>query len=100
MKHDISELKKLAVAGGALVKVAKVVIPAGLELAKAVSFMTLISFARVVYPIVSAELPKVLIVQSIAWPEVAGEAIDIDAVEAVELVQSFFGLAVVGPKKG
>lgn len=90
MAQDISELKKLSTAGGALVKVAKVAIPAGLEFAKAPSIVKGFGLVTALYPVLAKELPKVLVVKDVAWPEVAGEALDVSQPEAVELVNAFF----------
>ena len=90
MPQDISELKKLSVAGGALVKVAKVAIPAGIAFAKAPSFFGLLAIAKDVYPIAAEKLPKVLVVQEVVWPEVVGESLDVTKEEALELVTAFF----------
>lgn len=90
MAQDISELKKLAVAGGALTKVAKVAIPAIVGFAKAPSFFSALALAKEVYPVAAEKLPKVLKVQEVAWPEVVGESLDVSESEAKELVVAFF----------
>lgn len=90
MAQDISELKKLSTAGGALVKVAKVAIPAIVGFAKAPSFFAALALAKEVYPVAAEKLPKVLAVQDVAWPEVVGESLDVSEPEAKELVVAFF----------
>lgn len=92
-KHDVSELSKIATAGGAAAAIAKVAVPVIVEYSKAPTLFGLIKVASALFPVVQAKIAQVVAIKDVAWPEAGGEALDLEHAEAQAVVSAFFKAA-------